>query len=288
MRRTILATVAAAALLSACSRADEAGPTAEDVSESRSDLREAPDVSPTAAPGVAWRYSYDYQLADEAISGVQESHAAACEALGTARCRITGLEYSVREDKSVSASLEVKLAPEIARQFGKAATEQVKKADGNLLRTQFTGEDVTPVTSVAGRQQSDLEARIAALEAQLSNARSPEERAQLTAQLNDLRTQLPQAKGTIASATERLASTPMTFNYYGRGGIEGFRTNPVREAVRSFVASLVTMVTIVLQALAWLLPWALLIALLVLLARSRPGRAVRRFFKPRQTDETGG
>ena len=38
---------------------------------------------------------------------------------------------------------------------------------------------------------------------------------------------------------------------------------------------------VVLQAVAILLPWALLLALLVSIAKSRVGRAVRRFLTPR-------
>jgi hypothetical protein len=53
------------------------------------------------------------------------------------------------------------------------------------------------------------------------------------------------------------------------------------DALRSFVSSMVTMITILLQLLAWLLPWALLLFLIFLAARSRPGRAVRRFFSRR-------
>jgi uncharacterized lipoprotein len=287
MRRVILATTAVVALLTGCSQANRSKQASEDVSQGQArEEFEPPNISPTAAPGVAWRYSYDYQLADEAISGVQEAHAAACEAMGTAKCRITGLDYHVMDDKSVSASLEVKLAPEIARQFGKSATERVKAADGSLLRTQFNGEDVTPVTSSAGREEQSVSEQIADVEKRLAAAKSAAERTQLNGELTDLKSRLANAKGTIAGANERLASAPMTFNYYGRGGIAGFRSNPVREAARSFVGSLVTMVTVVLQALALILPWALLLALLVILARTRAGRAVRRFFSPRGPDET--
>lgn len=277
MRKGLFASAAVFAVLTGCSAPD--GPSRE-----ASDVHEEPNVSPTAAPGVAWRYSYNYQLRDEAISQVQESHASACESLGTARCRITGLDYSVGEDETVSAMLQVKLAPELARQFGKAATGQVARAGGKLLSTQFAGEDVTPVSSEAARQQQDINAQIANLESQLQRATSASERNALNARLSDLRGQLSYTRGTIAEANVKLASTPMTFNYYGRGGIAGFRTNPVEDALRSFVSSLVTMVTVVLQAFAVLLPWALLLALLVILARTRPGRAVRKFFAPRASE----
>ena len=280
MRRVKLLTIGLALFATACS-ADRG-----EQQESSHDLTEAPNVSPTAAPGVAFRYSYLFELQDEAIAAVQEAHASRCESLGVARCRITGLQYSVSEDNAVSASLEVKLAPEIARQFGKAATKDVTDANGRIRKTEFTGEDTEPVTSSATREQSDIQERITTIEQQLAGARRDTERAQLQSQLNDLRSQLANTRATIAGARERLASTPMTFHYYGRGGISGFRANPVSEAVRSFVASLVTMVTVVLQLLAYLLPWALLLALLVVLFRSRPGRAVRAFLTPRTSSAT--
>jgi hypothetical protein len=262
--------LASALLLAACGQADRPD-MAQDVSE-------APNVSPTAAPGVAFRYFFRFELPDEAISGVQEQHASRCESLGTNRCRITDLTYSVNEDEAVSASLTVKLAPDIARQFGKEATGDVKAADGRLRSTQFTGTDTEPTTTEASRQQSDLQTRIADIERQLASTSRDTERAQLQAQLNELRSQVSQAQATIAGARAQLASTPMTFNYYGRGGISGFRTNPVREAARLFVSSIVTMVSVLLKAIAILLPWAVLLALIVWFARTRFGHAIGRFF----------
>lgn len=259
-------------LCSSCSQGD--------VPRRAEDVHETPSVEPTAAPGVAWRYNYDFQLPDDAISVVQETHASQCEALGLARCRITGLRYSVSDDDAVSAMLEVKLAPEIARQFGKQATSEVVRAHGRLSSTEFTGEDTAPANSDAGQAQAEANRRIADIEKQLANRSLRDaERAQLQSQLNDLRHQISEAKATIAQTQAKLASTPMTFNYYGKGGITGFAgSNPVMDAARSFVSSMVTMITIVLQVFAVLLPWAILALLLFLLVRSRVGRAIGRFF----------
>lgn len=272
--------LAAAALLltAACSKGEN--PRAEHYEP------EAPDVSPSAAPGVAFRYLYAFELPDEAISSVQEKHASRCESLGISRCRITGLNYSVTNDNAVSASLVVKLAPDIARQFGKDATGDVKDADGRLSRTEFTGEDTEPVTTEAGRQQSDIQKRISDIEKQLASTSKDAERAQLQSQLNELRSQMSQAQAAIAGAKAQVASTPMTFNYYGRGGISGFRTNPAREAARLFVSSLVTMISFVLRAVAVVLPWAVLLALIVLLARSSFGRRIGRFFIPIREEDS--
>ena len=248
----------------------------------------APDVSPTAAPSVAFRYGYVFELADDAIAKVQETHAGRCEALGAAQCRITGLQYEVRDDDAIVASLTVKLAPGIARQFGGQAAKDVADANGKLRSTNFSGEDTEPVSTDATREQRDLETRIAALERQLATARSGEERAQLQAQLEELRGRLSAIGSTLAGVQQKLASTPMTFEYYGRAGIAGFRSNPIYEAGRSFVASVVTMVSVVLQLLAYALPWLLLLALLILIARSRPGRALFRFLTPRQQENVDG
>jgi hypothetical protein len=252
----------------------------QDGQESSREQSETPNVSPTAAPGVAWRYAYDFQLPDEAIDKVEEQHASECEALGVARCRITGLRYSVSDDHAVSATLEVKLAPEIARQFGKQATGDVRAAGGRLSSTEFTGEDTGPAQSATARDQSDLQTRIADNQKQLANpALKDSERAQLQSQLGELRSRLAETQSNATATQEKLASTPMTFNYYGKGGITGFGgRNPVMDAARAFVASLVTMITFFLQVLAILLPWAILIALLVFLARSRVGKAAARFF----------
>lgn len=276
MKASNLAAVGAALLVIGCSKAG--GPQANDRS---AEGLTAPDVSPTAAPGVAFNYHYAFELPDEAIASVQETHASRCESLGIARCRITGLNYTVNDDNAVSASLTVKLAPEIARQFGKDATQDVEKADGKLRSTEFTGEDTEPTTTQATRQETEIQARIADVEKQLSNAKTGQERSQLEGQLNGLKDRLAQTQSTVAGAQQLLATTPMTFDYYGRGGISGFRGNPVWDAVRLFVSSLVTMISVILQLLAAILPWAGLAFVLYLIVTSRVGLAIGRFFARR-------
>jgi Flp pilus assembly protein TadB len=187
--------------------------------------------------------------------------------------------------------LQVKLAPEIARQFGKQATGDVRKAGGRLSNTEFSGEDTAPVLTQATRNKSDLETRISDIQKQLANRSLKDaERAQLQSQLDQLRSQLSENQSAVEATQERLANTPMTFNYYGKGGILGFAgRNPVMDAARSFVSSLVTMISVVLQALAFLLPWVLLLILIILLVRWRPVRAAGRFLFPRSgpdSDET--
>src|SRR3546814_14491299 len=100
------------------------------MAEVAADAAGGPDVAVTAAPGVAFHYAYAFRLDDDRIAGVQETHAAACETLGTARCRITGMTYRLVRENEVEARLEFKLDPAIARKFGRDALASVEKEIG--------------------------------------------------------------------------------------------------------------------------------------------------------------
>ena len=65
----------------------------------------SPGVSVTAAPGVAFSFNYAFRLPSGAIARTQETHAQACERLGIARCRVTGMRYQLRGEKDIVASL---------------------------------------------------------------------------------------------------------------------------------------------------------------------------------------
>ena len=283
MRDCVMMVGLAAALLAGCSKPVEqqsADLKTFDVAESSTDGRAPPAIGPTAAPGVAFRYRYDFRLADEKISAVQEAHAARCEALGIARCRITGLNYSIGDHDTVSATLELKLAPDIARSYGREATGTVTQAGGRLSHTEFTGEDTAQSTEAATTAQGDAQQRIAEIEKRLAANSRDAERAQLQAELAALRQTVTGSKAQLADNRARLASTPMSFSYYGKGGISGFAgRNPLVEAGQSFVASMVTMITVVLQLLAYVLPWLLLLGLLIAAWRLPPFRALARWWR---------
>ena len=242
------------------------------------DASSPPSVNPTAAPGVAWRYDTAYRLPDDRIGPVQEEHAATCEALGVARCRITGLSYTVDEQDTVEARLEVKLEPTIAREFGKRATVTVRQADGRLISTELTGEDVATQMTAANDHRRTAATELADVERQLARSDLEDrERTALRERAAELRRALKEARGSIQSGAAQLAVTPMTLRYYGRGGIPGFTENPVRAAWALFVTSAVLLVGFVLKAVAVLLPWGVLLALLIALWRSAPIVSVRRW-----------
>jgi hypothetical protein len=60
-----------------------------------------PNVTPDAAPDVAFGYHYTFGLATDRIAPVQQRHARLCEELGPERCKVTGMNYRQRGEKDV-------------------------------------------------------------------------------------------------------------------------------------------------------------------------------------------
>lgn len=274
--------VTAVLFCSSCSQSQSGkSRSSEDAATSSS-----PNISPTAAPGVAFNYNYDFSLPDSRISATQEAHASTCEKLGLARCRITGMTYRVDQDQQVTAELDLKLDPSIARQFGKSAQQSVEGNDGKLVRLGIGSSDEGQIIELATKQKSGISAQIERLQQELDKTKpGTQARANLVSQIEALQQQASEQNRAIEASQAVLATTPMAFHYYGRGGVPGFRGNPVREAWHTFVTTVVWLVGMLLQALAVLVPVGLLIAALVALWRTRPMRALRRWVKgPQETD----
>ena len=242
--------------------------------------RAAPGIVPTAAPGVAFAYRYGFRMPDAAISAAQEAHAGACEKLGLARCRITGMTYELDDRDRVDGTLEIAIDPLLARGFGRDAIAIVEKQDGKLRYARITGEDQNPVLDAAAQREGNANRTIAQLEADLAKAKDENERVQLREQIRQLRAEIQAAQATAIESEARIRRTPMTFEYHGGAATRGFSgENPFTEAWYVFVDSVEALGSIVLRFLAAVLPWAVLLLLAVLLFRSRGGRAVRGWWK---------
>ena len=223
-----------------------------------------PDVSPTAAPGVAFNYRYSFRLPAERIAQIQEQHAQACEQLGVSRCRITGMRYRVVNESDIEAMLAFKLEPSLARRFGRAGVEAVTRAEGMLTESEISGTDVGTSIRAAGRNLAEMEADLRRLEAQLARRNLPsEERARIEYEAQQLRQSIRATRANREDQAESLATTPMVFQYGSGDLVPGFDTrSPFRDALRTAGDNLVGGAALMLILVVTLLPWAL-IALLV-------------------------
>lgn len=222
-----------------------------------------PNINVSAAPGVAFNYRYAYRLQDARIQAAQEAHAAMCEKLTITRCRLTGMRYTVQGEDDVSATLELKLEPRLARAFGKDASKIVTDAAGMLVDQQISGTDVSPTIDQADRGRAELQDELERVNRELARpGLSNVIRDRLLSEAQSLRAQIRGLGEQKASAEESLATTPMSF-YYGSGeAIPGFDDDqPIAQAFARAAYNFRSALGFLIVAVGTLLPWALLIAL---------------------------
>lgn len=245
-----------------------------------------PNISVSAAPGVGFSYSYRFRLDAQRISAVQEEHAQACERLGLARCRIVGMRYSVRGQDMIEGMLAIKLAPSIARNFGKQGIEAVLKADGMLVNQEITGTELQSQIDRARENNQSIEDEIVRLERRLS-ALAPKamERETIERRLAELRGEMRKTNVEIADTKDTLANTPMVFNYVSGGRIPGFGPGtPVRDAAEDAAGGFVWVVATAIRLLGIVLPLALFVLLLMWIWSHGGKRLVSRITTPNCRD----
>ena len=225
-----------------------------------------PDVVGNAAAGVAFTYDYYLTLPSQRIADLQEEHAKECEHLGVARCRITGLRYTVGDPGDVSASLSVKVAAPIARAFGREGVKMGERAGARLTGADISGTDVGSAAGATAIQRQDVAAERTRIAQQLARTDLPAaERAELLRQQAALSEQARTVRADATAQQDSLADTPMTFTYRtGRG--TGF-VDRLRDAGDTALGSIAVTITAILWVLAALGPPAVAILLLVLLWR---------------------
>lgn len=230
MRRT--APVIVLILMAGCSQGP-GGPTGDAVGSEDS----APGIAVTAAPGVAFRYHYGFRLPAARIAATQEAHAAACERLGVARCRITAMRYTRDPENRIDAMLGFVLAPELARTFGRDGIRAIEAADGMVLSAQITGEDAGARIGQLADARDAATAERRAIDARTADT-TREARAELERQRANLADTARQAEAGIAEQRAALAATPVTFDYESGAAIRGFdAASPFTRAADLAVAS---------------------------------------------------
>jgi hypothetical protein len=224
------------------------------------DVVAGPQVGVAAAPGMSLSYAYGFRLPVERISGAQEENASQCEAMGPATCRITGMSYEVARDRTVSAALLLKLAPQAARQFGKQAVAAVVSHGGMLTSTHIESEDSGAVVAAAQDEKAALDAERTRIEKQLAvPGLGSAERQGLEAQLANLAGETSEKQAAQRDATLKLASTPMTLLYETGEVDQTLSEGPIIGAVKDGWANIISGVALIVMILITLVPWAVCI-----------------------------
>ena len=221
-----------------------------------------PNIGPSVAPGVAFNYRYAFRLPAASVETVQEQHAAACEKLGLARCRITGMRYRLVNERDIEAMLAFKLEPAIARQFGEAGAKAVTQAEGMVVDKEISGVDAGAAIKNANRTDAQLNDDLRRIEGELAKpGLRSEERARLQSEAQQLRQMIRSNSAGREEQQESLATTPVVFQYGSGDLVPGFDDDsPVKDALKRAGANLEGSLAVLLVLLITLLPWALLAA----------------------------
>jgi hypothetical protein len=191
---------------------------------------------------------------------VQEQHAQACERLGLARCRITGMRYRLVNEQDIEGMLAFKLDPALARQFGRVGIEAVSRAEGMLVDSETSGHDAGSAIKAANRTDAQLSDDLRRIEAQLGRAGlHSEERARLQSEAEQFRTMIRSTRASREQQQETLATTPMVFQYGSGDLVPGFDTrSPMSSAFKQAWENIVNSLAAMFLILLTILPWALL------------------------------
>jgi len=214
-------------------------------------------VAALTATGGAFDYRYAYKVPGNHVKAVVESHAAGCDKLGPARCRILSLRYRVDEANRIAATLTFRIDPSVARTFGEAATKVVVGGGGALVETEIAGADAT----TAARSN----ALVGRLREQLANARASNDPIQQD-RARRLQTALDVIAESEADSGETMATAPVLITYASgtpAPGLNGSADASFRDAGNKLVTSAAG----IAQVLASVGPWLLLMVVAVLVLR---------------------
>ena len=151
------------------------------------------------------------------------------------------MRYSVDRDENVVAALDLKLDP-LPRARNSANPRQSWWCTMAAASIHLRSGAATKArkSTMPDREKRSLGQRIADIEARLKSV-AGDARAALIQQLDALKAEAARQDATVSDSLSALATTPMHFDYYGRGGEPGFHGNPLREAWRTFVETIVVL-----------------------------------------------
>ncbi len=206
-------------------------------------------VAALTAAGGAFDYRYAYKLPGAHVKPVVESHAAGCDRLGPAKCRILAMRYRVDDGNHITATLTFRIDPAVARAFGEAATKVVAGKAGALVENEIAGADAT-----ASARSNAL---IGRLREQLANARAePNDPAQ-RARAQRLQIALDMIGEVEAGQGGTMATAPVLITYTSgtpAPGLSGSTEVNFKDAGNKLIASSAGLA----QVLAGIAPFVLL------------------------------
>ena len=219
-------------------------------------------------PKIAYRFGYGFRLPSQAIKPLQERHADMCEARGPRRCRILSMKQAENEGDYTYGSLQLAVAADEARAFGKELVGASGKVDGELIASSIDGEDLS-------KQLVDTEARLRArtvlrdrlLEVLRSRSGTVKELVEAERGVAQVNEEIDEATSWLAEMRARVGYSRMELTYESGAPATGGFAEPVREAWASVGGILGGIAAVLIMLLAVVGPLGVLLFALVWLWR---------------------
>ena len=219
-------------------------------------------------PQIAYSYRYDFRLPEPAVARAQAAHVALCDRLGPARCQLVASQSGGGENETAAASLKLRVASALARQFGADLGAVVAREGGRPVSSSIAAEDVSKAivdTDARLRQRTLLVTRLT--EVLRTHSGKVSELVEAERSVAAAQEEIDQARGELADLRGRVAMSTVEISYRAIAPtIDAPRTG-VSDAVAQSWSIFVLGLGALLSTAIYLLPWAVLAGLLALAVR---------------------
>ena len=246
-RSSLLLVSASALALAACSdntasETTEAITTADiaeepameaSTADSAAEASSSTDI-PTAAPKIAYVYSYGFRVERDAIAPLQERHADMCANLGPLTCQVRSMSQSGADDDYGYGELELSVAADKARDFGRKLAGAVEAEGGEQVSSTIEGEDLSKqIVDTEARLRSREVLRDRLMEVLRTRKGSVQELVEAERGVAQVNEEIDQARSWLQEMRGRVAYSRITVTYQSQGAGPGGFVEPIRRAVSS-------------------------------------------------------
>lgn len=255
--------------LGACSKPSDApdqAASSHDVAAPAAGAKSAASGAPAAiavsVPKMAYSYKYAFVLPGTSIAKAQQAHVALCDQLGAARCQVLALDNQAADASISQATLKIRVASALARQFGAALKKAVSGAGGRAVSQSIAAEDVSKAlsdTQARLRQREMLVERLT--EVLRTRKGSVAELVEAERSVAAAQEEIDQARGWLAELQGRVAMSTIDIEYSAAAAAAGHVGNGIGDTFVASASAFLIGIGAILRLLIFLAPWLVLAAL---------------------------
>ena len=223
---------------------------------------------PVGMPQVAYTYAFGFRVPASAIRPMQERHADMCEAKGPQTCRIVSMNTGESEGDYAYGSLQLAIASDQARSFGKALTATSEGMNGELISSAIEGEDLSKrIVDTEARLRARTVLRDRLMEVLRTRRGTVAELVEAERGVAQVNEEIDQVRSWLTEMRGRVAYSTMTLEYQAGTPSEGGFLDPIRSAWGSLATIFGSILAVLMVIGLVILPLVLLVWGLVRVAR---------------------